>query len=73
MSTALNYVVPKETQSGLRLGGGVAVPIADNAVLRMDYTWTRYGAYNVNYVTGVEFLPQFGESVPCGCCTAPLT
>lgn len=50
----INYVTPDKTKGGLRLGGGVATPIDDDAILRLDYTWTRYGSYNVNYVTGVD-------------------
>lgn len=50
----VNYVTPDDSETGLRLGGGVAVPVADNMFFRLDYTWTLYGSYNVNYVTGTD-------------------
>lgn len=50
----VNYVTPATTKLGLRLGGGVTTPVSSNAYLRFDYTWTRYGTYRVNYVTGID-------------------
>jgi hypothetical protein len=50
----LNHVEPDDTVRGLRLGGGVAIPINKHVAMRFDYTWTRYASYDVNYVTGVD-------------------
>ena len=52
--TGAHYVTPDKTKSGLRLGGGVVTPIDENLFLRLDYTWTRYGSYTVNYITGTD-------------------
>ncbi|MDE2465743.1 MAG: outer membrane beta-barrel protein, partial [Alphaproteobacteria bacterium] len=49
-----NYVTPDISKNGFRLGGGVAVPLSRHTFLRLDYTWTRYGSYKVNYVTGTD-------------------
>ena len=49
-----NYVAPDISENGLRLGGGVAVPLSAHTFLRLDYTWTHYGSYAVNYVTGSD-------------------
>jgi opacity protein-like surface antigen len=52
----INYVTPNLTKTGLRVGGGVEMPIASGMLVRLDYTWTRYGSYNVDYVTGIDFF-----------------
>lgn len=52
--TGVYYVKSNKTEGGLRIGGGVALPVEDNIFLRLDYTWTRYGTYTVNYVTGKD-------------------
>ncbi len=49
-----NYVAPDISENGLRLGGGVAVPLSEHTFLRLDYTWTHYGSYAVNYITGSD-------------------
>ncbi len=52
----INYVTPDVDRAGLRLGGGVEMPLKKTWHMRFDYTWTRYASYNVNYVTGVDFF-----------------
>lgn len=49
-----NAVDQDFTQTGTRYGVGLEVPAWRRAFLRMDYSYTDYRAYNVNYVTGVE-------------------
>ena len=50
----INYVTPSVTKAGLRLGGGVELPVGTHTLVRADYTWTRYGSYTVDYITGVD-------------------
>jgi hypothetical protein len=65
----VNFVTPRVTRGGLRFGGGAELPV-DDVLLRFDYTWTRYGGYRVDYVTGVdtfrnsENLFRVGIAVP---------
>ena len=40
--------------SGIRYGGGVEAAATKNVFVRMDYSYTDYKSYSVNYVTGVD-------------------
>lgn len=44
----------EEWRGGLRYGGGVEVPLADNSRLRADYTYTDYGTLSLSTPPGVE-------------------
>lgn len=52
--TGQYYVTPSYLKPGLRLGGGMETPLNDGILLRLDYTWTRYSRYQVDYVTGID-------------------
>ena len=39
----------EETKTGVRFGGGVEMPIGKSLQMRLDYTWTDYGSYNLKY------------------------
>lgn len=49
-----NSVSPEDAQTGLRFGGGVELPADENVFVRLDYTFTTYERYDVNYVSGVD-------------------
>ena len=44
----------EDTLSGVRYGGGMEVAASEKILLRVDYTYTDYEDYDVNYVTGVD-------------------
>lgn len=44
----------KDTLSGLRYGVGMEVGASDNMFVRMDYSYTDYDEYNVDYGSGVD-------------------
>jgi hypothetical protein len=44
----------EDTLSGIRYGGGMEVAATERLFLRMDYTYTDYEDYDVNYGTGVD-------------------
>ena len=52
----INTVTPSVTRNGLRYGGGVEMPVGEDTFIRFDYTWTRYGSHNVDYVTGIDYF-----------------
>jgi opacity protein-like surface antigen len=43
-----------DSQPGIRLGGGVELPVTDHAFVRMDYSYTRYEDYDLDYLTGID-------------------
>lgn len=49
-----NAVAPSVDRVAPRVGGGVSLPLGDRTRLRFDYTWTAYGQYYVNYVSGQD-------------------
>jgi opacity protein-like surface antigen len=51
-----NVVRPDVDRSGLRLGAGVATPLSARTMLRVEYGWTRYGQYPVDYGSGVDLF-----------------
>lgn len=48
-----------DTQPGIRIGGGVELPASEHAFVRMDFTYTQYEDYHVDYQTGID---QFRNS-----------
>ncbi len=57
-----NEVHRKDNVHGTRVGGGVEVAASAETFVRMDYTYTDYDDYTVDYVTGIDtFKPT--ESV----------
>lgn len=42
------------TRTGLRLGAGVEFPLDDYLRLRVDYTYTGYSSYDVDYGAGID-------------------
>lgn len=49
-----NDVVANDMLVGLRLGGGLEVPVADRWFVRMDYSFTQYPDYSINYGPGID-------------------
>jgi len=44
----------KDTLNGIRYGGGMEVAATEKLFVRMDYSYTNYEDYEVNYVTGLD-------------------
>lgn len=53
-SFAGSDVDPTKSELGLRVGAGVEFAISDNVTMRLDYTRTDYGSYEVDYGSGVD-------------------
>ncbi len=49
-----NHVVQEDWLTGQRFGGGVELPVSEHGFLRLDYSYTEYDEYSVDYVTGVD-------------------
>jgi len=49
-----NYVDRDDTKSGTRLGLGAEIPLNKRSFARLDYSYTEYDDYSVDYVTGVD-------------------
>jgi outer membrane autotransporter protein len=43
-----------KSELGLRVGAGVEFALSNNVTMRLDYTRTDYGSYEVDYGSGVE-------------------
>jgi hypothetical protein len=56
-ATSNDSVVSKRTRGGLRMGGGMELGIGARARLRLDYSTTDYGGYDVEY--GEDNSDQF--------------
>lgn len=48
-----------QTKVGIRVGGGVEMPIGKSLQMRLDYTWTDYGSYNLKYSNGPTGTDSF--------------
>lgn len=53
-SEGANNVSQNDNLSGLRVGGGIEVASGDASFVRMDYTYTEYEDYEVNYSSGTD-------------------
>jgi opacity protein-like surface antigen len=42
------------TKTGLRFGGGAEIPLNQRLLLRLDYVFTDYGAYEIDYESGTD-------------------
>jgi opacity protein-like surface antigen len=49
-----DHVIQDDRLTGWRFGGGVELPASDHTFLRLDYSYTRYGDYSVDYASGVD-------------------
>lgn len=49
-----NNISQDDTLGGIRFGGGLEVAATENVFVRMDYTYTDYEDFDVNYVTAVD-------------------
>lgn len=49
-----NHVVQEDWLNGQRYGGGVELATSERGFLRLDYSYTEYDDYSVDYVTGVD-------------------
>ena len=49
----------EQTKTGIRVGGGVEMPIGKSTQMRFDYTWTDYGSYNLKYSNGPAGTDSF--------------
>jgi len=49
-----HHVTPAVDLTGTRFGGGVEVEMNEQLFLRLDYTYTTYEDYNVDYVSDVD-------------------
>ena len=48
-ATSGSSATSQEDKTGIRVGGGVEMPVRKNVQMRLDYTWTDYGSYNLKY------------------------
>ena len=53
-ATTNRFVRSRETQTGLRFGGGLEIGLSGRARLRADYSITRYGDYLISYGLNVD-------------------
>ena len=54
-----DHIVQDDRLTGVRFGGGVEMPASGHSFVRLDYSFTEYDDYNVDYVSGVD---SFGNS-----------
>lgn len=54
-----DHVIQDDRLTGVRFGGGVEMPASDHSFVRLDYSFTEYDDYNVDYVSGID---SFGNS-----------
>jgi len=61
-----NIVNQRDNLTGIRFGGGIEVSSTRNTFMRMDYSYTGYDDYTVDYISGIdsfnpsETLMRFG-------------
>jgi len=48
-ATTGNVAYSDKTMSGIRLGGGLEMPVSKSTNLRLEYTWTDHGTYGLRY------------------------
>jgi len=56
----------QDTLSGLRVGGGLQVPLSKSLFLRLDYAHTNYGEYTVDYGGGIDSFDNADSQVRLG-------
>lgn len=66
----MQFVTPDVTKAGIRWGGGVELPFAEDLRLRLDYSWTAYPSYDVDYVTGIDTFKNSESLFRVGILTA---
>jgi hypothetical protein len=66
----MQFVTPDVVKAGIRWGGGVELPFAEDLRLRLDYSWTAYPTYNVDYVTGIDSFKNSESLFRVGILTA---
>ena len=50
--TSGSSATSQEDKTGVRIGGGVEMPVRKDVQMRLDYTWTDYGSYTLKYSNG---------------------